>query len=371
MKKKTITKENKMKKLIKKICMAGLVGVMTMSCSFSSFAGQWIPEAAGMECQEAGPDGAEIVKKSGEIAAVIDVKTLQKGDYITTTAGDMYIARNYYHNDYTYYDKEFNYKFTIKKGYGMNSLDGVEPFLDGITLGWSTTEYGSGIYHYKAYDASGRQIYDLGVTSNLYRFMPGQDPYGMTLFAWTNYTDALRFISYSSATGFMEKIYYYSDYPILEKVNLLMGFENGKANLACETFQYVENEGHIGQRSYFTYENIASVDTLGIISNPIPMLEGEENVPIQPLYVKKNVADFDTQGYKPNKIGESGAYFVDLDGVYVLRDVTGADKFYTSADSIFSSLDFHITVIDENYFLTKPFGSTEDTPLHLYQIIYK
>lgn len=351
-----------MKKLIKAVGMLVLTITMTLFFGFSSMAGQWIPEPAGFKWQEDNgvclvnawkeiggriyyfgndgymmtntwignyyvgadgamlvnaitpdgqqvePDGARILKKSGEIAEVVDVKVLGNGYFMTQTPDDMYVAQNDLKGAYDYYDKNFNYRFSIPRYINGRMISSVTGFMDGIALSISPSEYGYGVYYYNAYDGAGNCVYDLNVISDLYRFMPGQDPYGMTLFAWANHTDALRFICYSCATGFIERVYYYSDYPMLEKVNKVIGFENGKANLVCETEVYVENEGRIGQKVYCTYENIASVDTLGIISNPVKLIEGEENVPILLLTGEKNVVDFGTKANYSTELGESGAY---------------------------------------------------------------
>ena len=188
-----------------------------------------------------GTDGAWIAdvsaQKSGEIASVTDVKTLGNRYFMDKGIGEFYIAQNMDNGRYEYYDKNFNLQFSIPWEINGNNILHPTSFWDGITLVATSSEYGYPNYNYDAFDGAGNHVYSLGVTSNTYRFKNGQDANGMTVFAWANHTDALRFVSYSSATGFIEKIYYYTDYPELEKVNKLFGFENGKANLVGATIE--------------------------------------------------------------------------------------------------------------------------------------
>ena len=143
----------------------------------------------------------------------------------------------------------------------------------------------------------------------------------------------------------------------------MIGFENGKANLVYRTIDHIENEGLIGQRTYYNYDNISSVDTLGNLGEAFPRLEKEQNT--ADIHLRSN------SGINSAKLGETGAYFEQVGNDYVLRDITGAEKFRTNQSGFFTSLDTHVEVVNENYFISKPYGSSSDSPFHLYQVIYK
>ena len=309
-----------------------------------------------------GADGAWIsdaVKKSGEIASVVDVKNLGNRYFMDKGIGEFYIAQNMDNGRYEYYDKNFNLQFSIPWEINGNEILRPNSFFDGITLVSTSIEYGYPTYNYDAFDGAGNHVYRFGPISDMYRFEIGQDANGMTVFAWAKYADALRFFSYSGATGFIEKIYYYTDYPDLEKVNELFGFENGKANLVGRTVTRIENEGYVNQRTYYEDDNVASIDTLRNLGDPIPLMKE-----------RQNVANDYVDGLGTS-LGDHGAYF-ELDGAdAVLRDVTGAEKFRVAGTPTMMLEFAEIDVVDENYFIARPQGASFESPFHLYQIIYR
>ena len=387
----------------KKLYITATAGIMTLTIGMTAFAGQWKQDTTGWWWQEdngsypvnkweevngkwyyfdstgymlhdtvtpdgyqVGSDGAWIagnaVKNSGVIASVIDVKTVGAAgaNFRTNGAGDMYIAEDYERGKYIYYNKNFEQQFSVPMEINGYSVKYPSCFLDGMALVATYSEYGYGIDYMFAYDGAGNRICDLGTISDMFRFAPGQDPNGMTMFTWTKHTDGLRFVSYSSTAGFSEKIYYYKDYPELEKVNNLVGFENGRANLLCTTVDHIENEGYINQRTYYNHEIIMSVDTLGNIGGSEVSVKKEQNT--LDYYVNTNYTE---------KLGDAGARFEKEGAEIVLRDATGAEKFRTDGSEWFSNVTGYVNIVNENYFLAKPKGAHYDSPMHLYQVVYQ
>lgn len=335
-----------MMKKFKGLLTMAAVGIMTAAIGFTAYADQ-------------GKEDNSVTEKIREIVSVESVKALNSIDFKTDCIGDMYVVTNYDNYKHDYYNRNFEYQFSVPDIIEGNSVKFTTAFIDGITIAATYSEYGYYNSWMYAFDGAGNRIYNLGVISDLYRFTPGQDPNGMTMFTWTKHSDALRFMSYSSAAGFSEKIYYYTDYPELEKVNAIKGFTDGKANLICKTVDKIEHEGYINQKVYYNYENVASVDTLGNLGPIVPLMDDNQNV-----------ADYHVSQTCTSKLGDTGAYFASEGEEIVLRDATGAEKFRTDGWSC-ASISFFVNVVDENYFIARPKGQSDDSPAYLYKVTYK
>ena len=180
-----------MRKVVKRFAIGSLTAIMTIAGSFASFAGQWKQDANGWKWQadngsypasawreidgkwyyfgtdtymtanqwignyyvgvdgamlintttpdgyRVGADGAWIpdaVKKSGEIASVVDVKTLGNRYFMDKGIGEFYVAQNMDNGRYEYFDKNFNLQFSIPWEINGNEILRPTSFFDGMTL---------------------------------------------------------------------------------------------------------------------------------------------------------------------------------------------------------------------------------------------
>lgn len=389
-----------MRKQMKKMATFALVAGLSVISATTAFAGQWKQDETGWWWQEdngsyptnswkeingkwyyfdgvgymlentttpdgykVGADGAWIVEESStsdieEILSVVDEKALPYGTFYLGTTGNL-IPFSESYGKYSFYNRNFDKVYTLPSSINGYAVTDVQRHIDGVSVVKTASEYGYSTNYCYLYDETGNRIYDLNIVTQIFRFEPGQDPNGVTLFAWTNYTDAIRFTSYSSQNGLIEKTYYYKDYPELERVNYFIGFENGKANLVCREVDRVENQGYLNQKTYYNSENIMTVDTLCNLSGKIDLMS------------RGNTANTSFSiGDSKSTFGNTGAYFEPEGTMAVLRDANGNEKFRTETWGFFS-WDSFVKIVDENRFLAAQEDANGNSSMHLYRINYK